>query len=180
MPKKQEKPTEEKAEEKAEEIVEEISKEESQEKPTEEKAEKPTEEKTSEPVEIKEIKSEKNGIIHIITSQNNTIIHMTDLSGNTISRATGGMVTKHSRLKSDPTIAMFVAKKVAERAKDLGITGLYVRTRSKTGGTSIGSSAHAAIKSLDKDGFKIISVLDTTRVPRGGPKKKGGKRGRRV
>jgi hypothetical protein len=33
---------------------------------------------------------------------------------------------------------------------------------------------------LEKTGFKIISVLETTRVARGGPKKKGGKRGRRV
>ena len=108
------------------------------------------------------------------------MIHITDLAGNTISRVTGGMVTKHSRLKSDPTIAMFMAKKAAERAKDLGMTGLYVRTKSRTGGPSMGSGAHAAIKSLDKEGFKIISILDATKVPRGGPKKKGGKRGRRV
>ncbi|MCM8782724.1 MAG: hypothetical protein NC828_06745 [Candidatus Omnitrophica bacterium] len=26
----------------------------------------------------------------------------------------------------------------------------------------------------------MASILDTTRIPRGGPKKKGGKRGRRV
>jgi len=130
--------------------------------------------------ETKERKEEKAGIAYIFTSSNNTIIHITDLAGNTISRVTGGMVTKHSRLKSDPTIAMFIAKKAAERAKDLGITALYVRTRAKTGTTSVGSGAHAAIKSLDKEGFKIISILDTTSVARGGPKKKGGKRGRRV
>ena len=91
------------------------------------------------------------------------------------------MVTKHSRLKADPTIAMFVVKKAAERAKDLGITSLYVRTRGKTGAElGIGPGAHAAVKSLDKEGFKIISVLDATKMPKGGPKKKGGKRGRRV
>jgi small subunit ribosomal protein S11 len=127
-----------------------------------------------------EKREEQPGIAYINTSQNNTMIHITDLAGNTISRVTGGMVTKHSRLKADPTIAMFIAKKAAERARDLGITALYVRTRAKTGSTSVGSGAHAAIKSLDKEGFKIISILDTTQIPRGGPKKKGGKRGRRV
>ncbi|HLC53522.1 MAG TPA: 30S ribosomal protein S11 [Candidatus Nanoarchaeia archaeon] len=127
-----------------------------------------------------EKKDEKLGIVYIFSSPNNTIVHITDLAGNTISRVSGGMITKHSRLKSDPTIAMFIAKKAAERARDLGITGLYVRTRAKTNSPGIGSGAHAAVKSLDKEGFKIISILDTTRVPRGGPKKKGGKRGRRV
>ncbi len=139
------------------------------------------EKKSEEKNETEEKKELRAGIAYIFTSQNNTLVHITDLAGNTISRISGGMVTKHSRLKSDPTIAMFVAKRAAERAKDLGINALYIRMRAKTGSEGgIGSGAHAAIKSLDKEGFKIISILDTTRVPRGGPKKKGGKRGRRV
>jgi len=132
--------------------------------------------------EVREVKEEKAGIAYIFSSPNNTMVHITDLSGNTISRVSGGMVTKHSRLKADPTIAMFVAKKAAERAKDLGINALYVRTRAKTNteGLGVGPGAHSAVKSLDREGFKIINVLDATKVPRGGPKKKGGKRGRRV
>jgi small subunit ribosomal protein S14e len=102
------------------------------------------------------------------------------LVGNTISRISGGMVTKHSRLKSNPTIAMFVAKRAAERAKDLGIDALYIRMRGKTAAGALGPGGHAAVKSLGKEGFRIINILDTMAVPRGGPKKKGGKRGRRV
>ena len=130
--------------------------------------------------EKQKIKEEKAGIAYIYSSRNNTMVHITDLSGNTISRITGGMVTKHSRLKSNPTIAMFVAKRAAERAKDLGITSLYIRTRAQTASTGQGPGSHAAVKSLAKEGFKVLGILDTTRVPRGGPKKKGGKRGRRV
>ena len=125
-------------------------------------------------------KKGKEGIAHIFTSFNNTIVHITDLSGKTIARISGGMVTKHDRLKANPTVAMFVAKRAAEIAKDAGITSLYVRIRAKTGSTSPGPGAHAAIKSLGKEGFKIISIVDVTRIPRGGPKPKGGKRGRRV
>ena len=33
---------------------------------------------------------------------------------------------------------------------------------------------------LSLEGFKILSIVDVTRIPRGGPKKKGGRRGRRV
>lgn len=125
-------------------------------------------------------KEENVGIAYIFTSFNNTIVHITDLSGNTISRISGGQVTKHDRLKANPTVAMFVAKRAAEIAKEAGIGSLYVRVKAKTGSPAPGPGAHAAVKSLSKEGLKIISIVDSTRVARGGPKKKGGKRGRRV
>ncbi len=124
-------------------------------------------------------KEERIGIAYIYSSANNTIVHITDLSGNTISRASGGMITKHSRLKSNPTIAMFVAKKASERAQDLGFTKLYVRMKGMTR-VGLGPGVHAAVKSLSKAGFELLNILETTKMPRGGPKKKGGKRGRRV
>ncbi len=125
-------------------------------------------------------KEETTGILHIFTSFNNTIVHLTDLSGHTISRISGGMITKQDRLKANPTVAMFIAKKISEIAKEINMMNLYVRIRAKTGNISPGPGAHAVIKSLSRDGFKIISISDVTRIPRGGPKKKGGKRGRRV
>jgi small subunit ribosomal protein S11 len=144
-----------------------------------------TEEKNSESKsEISKPKSEKKesvaGIAYVFGSFNNTIVHITDLAGNTISRVSGGMVTKHSRLKANPTTAMFVAKRAAERARDVGINTLYIRMKGKTGAPGIGPGAHAAVKTLGKENFRIVGVLDTTKVPRGGPKRKGGKRGRRV
>lgn len=138
------------------------------------------EEKAKSEEKVEKKKEERTGIVYIYSTFNNTMVHITDLAGNTISRITGGMMTKTDRLKANPTIAMFVAKKAAERARDLGITSLYIRTRGQTGETGIGPGGHAAVKSLAKEGFKIISILDTTKVARGGPKKKGGKRGRRV
>ena len=125
-------------------------------------------------------KDERVGIAYIYGTPNNTMVHITDLSVNTISRVSGGIITKHSRLKSNPTIAMFVAKKAAERALDLGFTKLYIRMKGKTGGTGHGPGSHAALKTLGKSGFSIVSILDTTKFPRGGPKVKGGRRGRRV
>jgi small subunit ribosomal protein S11 len=151
------------------------------EKPMEEKEKKPEVKEEQAPgKKAEKKKEEKLGIAYILSSYNNTIVHITDLSGNTISRVSGGMVTKSDRLKPSPTIAMFVARRASERAKDLGITGLYVRTRAKTGSKGLGPGAHSAVKSLGKAGFRILNILETTRYPRGGPKKKGGKRGRRV
>lgn len=142
------------------------------------------EEESSEKTEAKIVQKKKErdieAVVNVYTSFNNTIVHVTDMSGRTIAKVTGGMITKHDRLKANPTIAMFIAKRVAENVKDLGIKSLYVRIRAKTRNPAPGPGAHAIIKSLSREGFKIINILDTTRMPRGGPKKQGGRRGRRV
>jgi ribosomal protein S11 len=64
--------------------------------------------------------------------------------------------------------------------KEAGIGLLYVKIRAKTGNPAPGPGTNAIIKSLSREGFKILNILETTRVPRGGPKVKGGRRGRRV
>ena len=140
-----------------------------------------TEEKESEEVLVSggKKKKEVEAIVNIYTSFNNTLVHVTDMSGKTITKVTGGVITKHDRLKANPTIAMFIAKRIAEDMKELGIQSLYVRIRAKTRNPAPGPGANAIIKSLSREGFRILNILDTTRMPRGGPKKKGGRRGRR-
>ena len=124
-------------------------------------------------------KKEIEAVINIYTSFNNTLVHVTDMSGKTITKVTGGMVTKHDRLKANPTIAMFIAKRISENLKEIGVGSLYFRIRAKTGNPAPGPGANAIIKSLSRDGFKVLNILDTTRFPRGEPKVKGGRRGRR-
>lgn len=125
-------------------------------------------------------KKDKTAILYITTSKNNTILNLTDMAGHTLSRSSGGQSTKQDRLKSSPTVAMFAAKKISEDAKEYEITDLYIRIKAETGETSPSSAAHAVVKSLSRDDFKIISIMDVTKNPRGGPKAPGGRRGRRV
>ncbi|MEM2121168.1 MAG: 30S ribosomal protein S11 [Candidatus Woesearchaeota archaeon] len=124
------------------------------------------------------------GIAHIYSSYNNTIIHITDLSGaETIARASGGMVVKQQRLESSPTAAMMAAKIAARAAMDKGVNALHIRIRAPgghNGPTSPGPGAQAAIRTLSRMGFKIGIIEDTTPIPHGGCRKRGGKRGRRV
>jgi len=143
------------------------------------KIEKPEEKKEEPKIEKKKERKDRIGILNIYTTFNNTIMNLTDLSGKSIAKFGGGQSTKQDRLKANPTIAMFVSQRIAEEARDNGITGFYVKIRAKTGQNNPGPGAHAAIKSLTRAGFRILSIMDTTRVPRGGPKKKGGRRGRR-
>jgi len=125
-------------------------------------------------------KDDRIAILHIYATYNNTLANLTDLAGNTICKVTGGLVTKHDRMKANPTIAMFIAKKIQETCRDYKIKNLYIKIRGKTGSKGVGQGAHAITKTLTKEGFKILSIVDLTKLPRGGPKKKGGRRGRRV
>jgi len=129
-----------------------------------------------------EKKLEGTATAHIFSTYNNIIVHITDMAGNTISRVSGGEVTKHDRLKGNPTVAMFVAKKAAEKAREHGIRAVYIKVSGKGGilSPTPGPGANAAIKSLAREGLKILNITDVTPSPRGGPKPKGGKRGRRV
>ena len=143
--------------------------------------EAPKERAKEEKVEKKESKKRKEyeAVVNIYTSFNNTLVHVTDMAGQTLSKVTGGMVTKHDRLKANPTIAMFIARRIGEDLKDLNVKNLYVRIRAKTRNPAPGPGTNAIIKSLTRAGFRILNILDTTRSPRGGPKRKGGRRGRR-
>lgn len=119
-------------------------------------------------------------VLDIYASFNNTVVTLNDLAGNTIGKVTGGLVTKHNRMKANPTIGMFIAKRIQEMCRDYKVKTLEVRMKGQTGATGIGPGANAIVKTLTKEGFRIGTISDVTKVPRGGPKKKGGRRGRRV
>ncbi|MBI4149038.1 30S ribosomal protein S11 [Candidatus Woesearchaeota archaeon] len=124
------------------------------------------------------------GIAHIYASYNNTIIHITDITGTeTIARSSGGQVVKSHRLESSPTAAMMAAKKVAEIARDHGITGIHVKIKApggQNGPTNPGPGAQAAVRALSRMGLRIGIIEDVTPLPHDSCRKKGGKRGRRV
>jgi small subunit ribosomal protein S11 len=125
-------------------------------------------------------KEEKNvGIVNVYATFNNTIVSVTDLAGNTIGSISGGQITKHDRMRSNPTIAMFIAKKILEVCRDYRICEVYISMKGQTGAPSMGPGASAIIRTMTKEGMKIINIADTTAIARGGPKKKGGRRGRR-
>jgi len=134
----------------------------------------------SEDLQKEKRKKEIEAIVNIYTSFNNTLAHVTDMSGKTITKVTGGMVTKHDRLKANPTIAMFISKRISENIKDLGIKALYIRIRAKTKSPAPGPGANAIVKSLSREGFKIGTIEDVTAVPTDGCRKKHFRRGRRV
>ena len=125
----------------------------------------------------------KWGIAHIYASFNNIIITVTDLTGaETVTKCSGGMVVKSAKDEASPYAAMRAAERVADIAKDKGITHVHVKVRAPGGNksTSPGPGAQAAIRALTRAGLRIGRIEDVTPIAHDGTKKRGGRRGRRV
>lgn len=126
---------------------------------------------------------DRKGIANILATYNNTIIHVTDLTGaETIALSSGGQIVRADRLESSPTAAMIAAKKVAEIAKEKGVTHVFVKVRAQGGQSGAkypGPGAQPAIRALTRAGIKLLGIEDVTPIPHGGCRKKGGRRGRR-
>jgi len=170
MPKKED-PKEEKAPEKEEKA---------EEKPEDKKAEETAEE---EPKPVKKARKPKWAVAHVFSSKNNTIVTMTDLTGSeTIAKASGGMIVKSDREEGGPYAAMQAAFKVADRAKELGITNVHIRIRAPGGHRSKtpGPGAQAVVRALARSGLRIGKIEDVTPIPTDTTKGSGGRRGRRV
>lgn len=123
------------------------------------------------------------GVAHIYASYNNIIITLTDLTGaETIAKCSGGMVVKAARDEASPYAAMKVGERIAEIAKEKGITNIHIKVRGPGGNgpKSPGPGAQAAIRSLARSGLRIGRIEDVTPIPHDGCRPKGGKRGRRV
>merc|ERR1712174_52656 len=123
------------------------------------------------------------GVAHIYATFNDTFVHITDVTGReTISRVTGGMKVKANRDESSPYAAMLAAQDVAQRCKDLGVTSLHIKIRATGGNRSKqpGPGAQAALRALARAGMRIGRIEDVTPIPTDCPRRKGGRRGRRL
>ncbi len=126
---------------------------------------------------------DRTAVAHIYASMNNTIVHITDITGSeTLAIASGGMSTDRDMMKGKPFTAMRVAQKAAEKARQHGIQALHIRVRAPGGNRAKipGQGAQPAVRSLAREGFKILSIEDVTPISHDGCRKKGGRRGRRV
>ena len=126
--------------------------------------------------------SERQGIIHIFASHNNTIVLLTDMTGaETITKCSGGTVVKAQHKEGSPYAAMKVAEIVAEKAREKGIFEVKVKVRGQGGNKSrsAGPGAEAAIRSLTRNGLRVIAIENVTPSPHDGCRKKKKFRGKK-
>ncbi|MFA5357924.1 MAG: 30S ribosomal protein S11 [archaeon] len=125
--------------------------------------------------------ADTKGIIHIYATHNNTMLLLTDLTGaETIAKSTGGMEIKAQHKEGSPYVAMKLAANVANAAREAGIREVYVRVRGHGGNrsSSAGPGAEAAIRSITRNGIRIISIENVTPQPHDGCRKKKKFRGK--
>jgi len=121
------------------------------------------------------------GIVHIYATHNNTILLLTDMTGSeTIAKSSGGMETKAQHKEGSPYVAMKLAENIANAAREKGIREVYVKVRGHGGNRSpsAGPGAEAAIRSITRNGIRIVSIENVTPYPHDGCRKKKKFRGK--
>jgi small subunit ribosomal protein S11 len=125
--------------------------------------------------------ADQRGIVHIYATHNNTMLMLTDMTGaETIAKSTGGMETKAQHKEGSPYVAMKLAENIANAAREKGIREVFVRVRGHGGNKSpsAGPGAEAAIRSITRNGLRIISIENVTPHPHDGCRKKKKFRGK--
>lgn len=127
--------------------------------------------------------NDKIGMIHVFATHNNTIMLLTDLTGaETLAKCSGGVVIKTQHKEGSPYAAMKIAETIAAKAREKGIDQVHVRVRAKGGirPRNPGQGAEAAIRSLTRNGLRIISIENVTPIPHDGTRKKKKHRSKKV
>ena len=141
-----------------------------QEKKTQEKDKGKAEElKKIKPVKKKVKRNITTGIAFVNATFNNTIVTIADESGNVIAWSSAGSKGFKGSRKSTPYAAQIAAEHAATKAQEYGLKVLTVKLKGP------GSGRETALRALQAQGFKIVSIKDTTPMPHNGsrpPKKR--------
>lgn len=100
--------------------------------------------------------------VHIQCSFNNTIVSLTDDRGDVLIWATAGGSGFRGTKKGTPFAAGVTAKKVADRAVQLGVKQVAVFIKGP------GPGRETAVRSLGSAGLLVISLKDVTPMPHNG------------
>ena len=103
-----------------------------------------------------------HGQAHILATYNNTLITFTDQNGNVIAYSSAGQCGFKGPKKATPYAAGVIVKNAAEKVKDYGLQEVAVFVK------GVGTGRESAVRSLNAQGIKIISIKDVTPVPHNG------------
>ncbi|MDD5146984.1 MAG: 30S ribosomal protein S11 [Candidatus Daviesbacteria bacterium] len=111
-------------------------------------------------------KKVSSGRVYVTATFNNTMITLTDTSGNTLAWGTSGSAGFKGARRATPYAAISAMEKVAQKAKEFGMSSVEVYIKGP------GSGRDATIKALRGAGINITMIADVTPIPHNGPRPK--------
>ncbi|HEX9664348.1 MAG TPA: 30S ribosomal protein S11 [Patescibacteria group bacterium] len=107
------------------------------------------------------------GTAYILSTYNNTVVTITDQNGNALAWSSAGKVGFKGPKKATAYAAGVIVKDVVPKLIDQGLREVDVFIK------GVGTGRESAIRSLNSNGLKIISIKDVTPIPHNGcrPKK---------
>ncbi len=109
------------------------------------------------------------GQVHILATFNNTIVTITDPEGNTVTWGSAGSVGFKGSRKSTPFAARLATEQAVKAAMSMGLQEVDVIVKGP------GPGRESALRAIQAQGLKIVSISDVTPVPHNGcrpPKKR--------
>jgi small subunit ribosomal protein S11 len=109
------------------------------------------------------------GQVHIYATFNNTIVTVTDTQGNAVSWGSAGSAGFKGSRKSTPFAARLATEQAIKAAMAMGLQEVQVFVKGP------GPGRENAIRAVQAQGLKVISITDVTPVPHNGcrpPKKR--------
>ncbi len=106
------------------------------------------------------------GRAYINASYNNTLVSVTDERGNVKAWSSAGALGFAGPKKATPFAASKVIAALAEKLRKSGPMNLEVFVN------GVGGGRDSAIRSLNNQGFNILTIKDVTGIPHNGPRAK--------
>jgi small subunit ribosomal protein S11 len=110
-----------------------------------------------------------SGQVHVFATFNNTIVTITDGQGNTVAWGSAGSAGFKGSRKSTPFAARLAAEQAIKAAMAMGLQEVELFVKGP------GPGRESAIRAVQAQGLKVVSITDVTPVPHNGcrpPKKR--------
>lgn len=111
-------------------------------------------------------RSVSTGRIYVTATFNNTLVSLTDQTGKTLGWSSSGAVGFKGARKATPFAAISAMEKLAQKAKEVGMSAVEVFIKGP------GPGRDATIRALKSAGLNILMIADVTPVPHNGPRAK--------
>ncbi|MBI2600701.1 30S ribosomal protein S11 [Candidatus Daviesbacteria bacterium] len=125
--------------------------------------------KTAKSTKAKKQKVERkvsSGRVYVTATFNNTLVTLTDSNGATLAWSSSGEAGFKGARKATPFAAISAVEKVAQKAKEVGMTNCEVYIKGP------GPGRDASVKALRSAGLNITMIADITPIPHNGPRPK--------